>query len=125
MNAFTHSLRRSGRIVFNLWPYFLGYSVGGASAGFKFAGEVGVVWTSLMLTAIVLMALVFFFLTSLFSDLRILWRNRGFLEAHYAFAQEGWVYFRAVLHVPREWLKLSETEHASLAKAQLKGQGPF
>lgn len=125
MKAITKSLRKGASTTFHLWPYFLGYSVGGISAGYKFAGEVGVVWTSLMLTAIVLMALVFFFLTSLFSDLRILWRNRGFLEAHYAFAQEGWVYFRAVLHVPREWLKLSETEHASLTKAQLKGQGPF
>lgn len=125
MFALNHSLRRSGRIVFNLWPYFLGYAVGGASAGLKFAGETGVVWTSLMLTAIVITSLVFFFLAVLFTDVRRHWRNRGFIEAHYVFAHEGCVYYRAVLHVPREWLELSETEHGNRAKAQLKGQGPF
>lgn len=125
MNAFAHSLRRSGRIVYNLWPYFLGYAVGGASAGYKFAGETGVVWTSLMLTAIVLISLVFFFLAVFLADLRVLWRNRGHIEITYRAEHEGRVIFRARLWVPREWTKLSPTEQATRAIAQFRGQGPF
>lgn len=125
MNAVTHSLRRSGRIVFNLWPYFLGYAVGGASAGLKFAGDPGVVWASLMLTAIVLMSLVFFFLSELIADLRVLWRNRGLIPMDYTAEREGHVIFRARLWIPREWKKLPPTEQATRAIAQFKGQGPF
>lgn len=125
MNAFAHSLRRSGRIVYNLWPYFLGYAVGGASAGYKFAGETGVVWTSLMLTAIVLMSLVFFFLAEFLADLRVLWRNRGLIPMDYTAEREGHVIFRARLWIPREWKKLPPTEQATRAIAQLRGQGQF
>ena len=125
MNAFAHSLRRSGRIVYNLWPYFLGYAVGGASAGYKFAGETGVVWTSLMLTAIVLMSLVFFFLAVLLADLRVLWRNRGLVPMDYTAKHEGRVIFRARLWIPKEWEKLSPTEQVTRALAQFRGQGPF
>lgn len=122
MNAFAHRLRRSGRIVFNLWPYFLGYAVGGSSAGYKFAGETGVVWTSLMLTAIVLMSLVFFFLAEFLADLRVLWRNRGLIPMDYTAEREGQVIFRAVLEVPREWRRLNPTEQARRVLAQVKGQ---
>lgn len=125
MNAFTHSIRRSGRIVFSLWPYFLGYAVGGSSAGYKFAGEAGVVWTSLMFTAIVLMSLVFFFLAELLADLRVLWRNRGLVPMDYTAEREGRVIFRARLWIPREWKKLPPTEQATRAIAQFRGQGPF
>lgn len=125
MNAFTHSLRRSGRIVYNLWPYFLGYAVGGASAGFKFAGETGVVWISLMLTAVVLMAFVFFSLVTLIRDLRIWWRNRGFVPMWYTADREGREIFRTILWIPKEWKKLPPTEQVLRAIAQLKGQGPF
>ena len=125
MKAITKSLRKGASTTFHLWPYFLGYSVGGISAGYKFAGETGVAWTFWMLFSIVLMTLVFFSVVSIFTDVRRHWRNRAFIEAHYAFAHDGQVYFRAVLHVPREWMKLSETEHANRVRAQLKGQGPF
>lgn len=47
------------------------------------------------------------------------------VERHYASAIDGIVTFRAVLHVPREWERLTVEEHHRLARAQLKGQGPF
>lgn len=47
------------------------------------------------------------------------------VEQHYAAAIDGEVFFRAVLHVPREWSRLPAEEHNRLARAQLKGQGPF
>lgn len=83
------------------WPYFLRYAVGRASAGYKFAGETGVVWTSLMLTAIVLMSLVFF-LAVLLSDLWVLWRNRGFVPVDFSANHEGRTVYRAVLWIPWE-----------------------
>lgn len=78
-----------------------------------------------MFIAIVLTSLTFFFLTSLFSDLRLLWRNRGFVPMWYTADSEGRVIFRARLWVPREWEKLSPTEQVTRALAQFKGQGPF
>ena len=125
MKAITKSLRKGASTIFHLWPYFLGYSVGGISAGYKFAGEVGVVWTSLMLTAIVLMSLVFFFLAELLADLRVLWRNRGLIPMDYTAEREGRVIFLARLWIPRKWKKLPPTEQATRAIAQFKGQGPF
>lgn len=47
------------------------------------------------------------------------------VEQHYAAAIDGQVFFRAVLHVPREWLQLPAEEERRRARAQLKGQGPF
>lgn len=47
------------------------------------------------------------------------------VEQHYAAAIDGQVFFRAVLHVPREWLQLPKEEEHRRARAQLKGQGPF
>lgn len=47
------------------------------------------------------------------------------VEQHYAAAIDGQVFFRAVLHVPREWLRLPAEEERRRARAQLKGQGPF
>lgn len=47
------------------------------------------------------------------------------VEQHYAAAIDGQVFFRAVLHVPREWLSLPAEEERRRARAQLKGQGPF
>lgn len=47
------------------------------------------------------------------------------VEQHYAAARDGEVFFRAVLHVPREWLQLPAEEERRRARAQLKGQGPF
>ena len=125
MKAITKSLRKGASTTFHLWPYFLGYAVGGASAGYKFAGEAGVVWTSLMFTAIVLMSLVFFFLSELIADLRFLWQNRGLVPMDYTAEREGQAIFRARLWVHREWKKLSSTEQAPRAIAQFRGQGPF
>lgn len=47
------------------------------------------------------------------------------VEQHYAAAIDGQVFFRAVLHVPREWLQLPKEEEHRRARAQLRGQGPF
>lgn len=47
------------------------------------------------------------------------------VERHYAAARDGVVTFRAVLHVPREWLQLPKEEEHRRARAQLRGQGPF
>ena len=47
------------------------------------------------------------------------------VEQHYAAAIDGQVFFRAVLHVPKEWERLPVEEHHRRARAQLKGQGPF
>lgn len=47
------------------------------------------------------------------------------VEQHYAAAIDGQVFFRAVLHVPREWSRLPVEEHKRRARVQLKGQGPF
>lgn len=47
------------------------------------------------------------------------------VEQHYAAAIDGQIFFRAVLHVPREWLQLPAEEERRRARAQLKGQGPF
>lgn len=78
-----------------------------------------------MFIAIVLTSLAFFFLTSLLSDLRLLWRNRGLIPMDYTAECEGRVIFSARLWIPREWKKLPPTEQATRAIAQLKGQGPF
>lgn len=82
------------------------------------------------------MALVFFggivgailgtFLLCLWRALRDRLRSRQELvEQHYAAAIDGQVFFRAVLHVPREWLQLPKEEEHRRARAQLRGQGPF
>lgn len=78
-----------------------------------------------MFTAIVLMSLVFFFLSELIADLRFLWRNRGLVPMDYTAEREGRVIFRARLWIPREWKKLPPTEQATRAIAQFRGQGPF
>lgn len=54
-----------------------------------------------------------------------LWRNRGFVKIRFTRRQEGRIIIRAVLDIPREWLRLSMNEQARLVEAQLNGQGPF
>ena len=47
------------------------------------------------------------------------------VEQRYTASCDGVTFFRAVLHVPREWSRLPAEEHKRRARAQLKGQGPF
>ena len=47
------------------------------------------------------------------------------VEQRYTASCDGVTFFRAVLHVPREWRRLPAEEHKRRARAQLKGQGPF
>ena len=54
-----------------------------------------------MLTAIVLMSLVFF-LAVLLSDLWVLWRNRGFVPVDFSANHEGRTVYRAVLWISWE-----------------------
>lgn len=71
-------------------------------------------------------AIIGAFLLAFWMVLRDRLRSRQELEEWaYVAARDGEVIFRAVLHVPREWLQLPKEEEHRRARAQMRGQGPF
>ena len=111
---------------------YLGFLCGGLSvacyAKLGFWEAMGVILPDMLLVSLVgiLGAIIGTFLLCLWRVLRDRLRSRQELvEQHYAAAIDGQVFFRAVLHVPREWLQLPKGEEHRRARAQLKGQGPF
>lgn len=111
---------------------FLGFLCGGLSvacyAKLGFWETMGVIFPDMALVFIggIVGAIFGTFLLCLWRVLKEKLQSRQELvEQHYAAAIDGQVFFRAVLHVPREWLQLPKEEEHRRARAQLKGQGPF
>ena len=111
---------------------FLGFLLGGLSvacyAKLGFWETMGVIFPDMALIFIggIVGAIIGALLIHIADLLRDRLRSRQELvEQHYAAAIDGQVFFRAVLHVPREWLQLPKEEEHRRARAQLKGQGPF
>lgn len=111
---------------------FLGFLCGGLSvacyAKLEFWETMGVIFPDMALIFIggIAGAIIGTFLLCLLRALRGRFQSRQELvEQHYAAAIDGQVFFRAVLHVPKEWERLPVEEHHRRARAQLKGQGPF
>lgn len=111
---------------------FLGFLCGGLSvavyAKLGFWETMGVIFHDMAIIFIggIVGAIIVALLIHIAGLLRERLRSRQELvEQHYAAAIDGQVFFRAVLHVPREWLQLPAEEERRRARAQLKGQGPF
>lgn len=111
---------------------FLGFLCGGLSvavyAKLGFWETMGVIFHDMAIIFIggIVGAIIGALLIHIAGLLRERLRSRQELvEQHYAAAIDGQVFFRAVLHVPREWLQLPAEEERRRARAQLKGQGPF
>lgn len=111
---------------------FLGFLCGGLSvavyAKLGFWETMGVIFPDMAIIFIggIVGAILCTFLLCLWRVLKEKLQSRQELvEQHYAAAIDGQVFFRAVLHVPREWLQLPKEEEHRRARAQLKGQGPF
>lgn len=111
---------------------FLGFLCGGLSVAcyvkLEFWETMGVIFPDMALIFVggIVGAIIGTFLLCLWRALRDRLQSRQELvEQHYAAAIDGQVFFRAVLHVPREWLQLPKEEEHRRARAQLRGQGPF
>lgn len=111
---------------------FLGFLCGGLSvaayAKIGFWEAMGVIFPDMLLVSLggiigAIIGGIFLYLGRVLRDR--LRSRQELVEQHYAAAIDGQVFFRAVLHVPREWLQLPAEEERRRARAQLKGQGPF
>lgn len=114
-------------MIREVWPIFFGFFFGGLLTALTFRLDLCEVIPQILSDTVIIF--VGGFLGALAWCLGIvarhLYRNRGFDSITLTKRVVGGETYRADLHVPREWLKLSETEHADIARAQLKGQGPF
>lgn len=114
------------------WPILFGFLCGGlcvaAYAKLDFFEAMSAILhdAGLIYVGAIIGSIVGAFALHFWRTLRDRLRSRQELvEQHYAAAIDGQVFFRAVLHVPREWLRLPAEEERRRARAQLKGQGPF
>lgn len=133
MKTLTRAIAKFAWSMFReTWVILFGFLCGGlcvasyAKLDFFEAMSVILHDAGLIYVGAIIGAIIGTFLLCLWRALRDRLRSRQELvEQHYAAAIDGQVFFRAVLHVPREWLQLPAEEERRRARAQLKGQGPF